>query len=413
MRLIARGFIAGAAIVLCIAPIASASTLVLKNGGRVSGEITNPQQKPRKLYEVRTPGGATLSIAADQVSQVLDPNNLLPKYEEWLSKMPPNAEGNWKMARWCEDNQLVEERLHHLRAVIQLDPDHAQAREALGYKKAANGAWENPDESWTSIGYKKVGNKYLSQQQIEIELQAAANRAVREKFSKEINSLNNKAKTKNSEQALNEIRAIEDPIALEVITTLFLAPSRSIKNNLPSPELKKVYIGVVGKKLTPYSVGALVHTSLFDPSDNIRDFALQQLIEAKHPATTSAYLGQIATGIKDYNKELVNRSARALGQLDSKEAVFPLIAVLTMKIRKQSGGSSQGIGATPMFGGDGSAGISAGGKQAIIEETHSNPEVLATLQKLTKQNFDYDQQAWKRWYVSTNTPSASNMRRDD
>lgn len=416
MKLFAQAICLCGMVLLAAPAIAPASTLVLKNGGRVTGEITNPQEKPRKLYQIRTSTGANISIAADQVAQVLDPKNALPQYEEWLTKMPPTAAGNWKMADLCKGQELFEERLHHLRKVIELDPNHAEAREILGYKKNANGGWENPDEAWTSLGYQKVGSKFLTKHHIELEKQQEAIEALKDRFKKELNSLNNKAKIeKHREQALSEIRAIEDPVALDMMTFLFLSPSKGAvpKNNLPSPEIKKVYMGVVAKKLTPYRVGALVHISLFDPADNLRDYALQQLVEAKHPAATGAYLAHIATGIKEYNKELVNRSARALGQLNAQEAVFPLIAALTMKIRMQSGGNSQGIGATPMFDQNGGAGISAGGKQAIIEETHPNPEVLATLQRLTKQNFDYDQQAWKRWYITSNTPNASSMRRDD
>lgn len=416
MKRIARETLFAVAVLGLGVELAPASTLVLRNGGRVTGEITNPEQRPRKQFEMRTPSGATISIAADQVEQVLDPKNVLPKYEEILPKMPPNAEGNWTMAEWCGKQELAEERLHHLRVVIEMDPNHAAAREALGYKKSANGAWENPDEGWTALGYKKVGNRYLSQQQIEMEKYDAAIAAQKEKWRDVLKSLNSKAtKGKQVDQALNEIRAIEDPIALDYIAGHYLVPAKGAmpKNDAPGPELKKVYISVVAKHPTYPIVSALVYITLNDPVDSVRDYTLQQLVEAKHPATSSLYLGHIQDGIKNFNKDMVNRSAYALGQLDAKETVYPLIAALTMKIRKQSGGSSQGIGATPSFDSNGGAGISAGGKPTIIEEIHSNPEVLAALQRLTKQNFDYNQDAWRRWYIGVNTPNSGNMRRDE
>ena len=397
-------------------PTTYASTLVLKSGGRISGEITHTPDRTRRVFEVKTSSGAVVSVAEEKVREVLDPKNALPQYEEWLTKMPATAAGNWKMADLCKQNELSEERLHHLRKVIELDPEHAEARFLLGYKKLANGVWENPDEQWTSMGYRKVGNRFLSEQQIALEAQQKQFEEQRDRLRKEINSLNVKAKgNKNHEQAIADLRALEDPIALDVIVANFLTtrPGNIQSNNVPSPELKKIYIEVVAKKLTPYSVQALVNLVLNDPSGDVRDFALGQLVEKKHPLTGSVFLNRIHDGNKGNNPEIVNNSARALGRLGAQEAVLPLIAALNMKVITESGGGSGGIGASPTFGSDGSAGLSAGGKKAKVEYNVQNAGVLDALRQLTKQDYGYNTVAWKNWYINFHTPNAQNMRRDE
>jgi hypothetical protein len=414
-----RGFfvavLAFASAVLIAPSIAAPSTLVLKNGGRLSGEITQLPQRSKKFYEIRTSAGAVLTVAEDQVLEVLDPKNLLPEYEKHLPNMPATAEGNWMMAKWCAREELKEEQIHHLRKVIELEPNHAEARDALGYKQV-NGGWENPDEQWRALGYRKVGSKYMTEQQIELEEAADRLESKRKEYLDQIRKLHVKALRSNDEQALAQLREIKDPVAIDAMVTLYLTTRQGqVQGNYPpTPELKKVYMNVVARNPTYSGVQALVHLALNDPNENLRDYSVQQLIEAKHPATTSLLLAKIRDGIKDGNGDAVNNAAIALQRLNAEEAVFPLIAALTMKIRTRVGGNSgNGIGATPMFDGGGGAGISAGGKEKIIEETRSNPGVLSALRGLTRQNFDYDQAAWKRWYVLQKTPVAMSLRRDE
>ncbi len=48
--------------------------------------------------------------------------------------------------------------------------------------------------------------------------------------------------------------------------------------------------------------------------------------------------------------------------------------------------------------GSGGSGFSTGGKAQIIEQALENFQVLTALNKLTGQNFDYNQAAWRTWY---------------
>lgn len=67
-------------------------------------------------------------------------NANLERYHERRIKAPQTAEGQWKLALWCEENQLKDQSCAHLMAVISLDPTRELAWKRLGYKKV-DGRW--------------------------------------------------------------------------------------------------------------------------------------------------------------------------------------------------------------------------------------------------------------------------------
>ena len=54
-------------------------------------------------------------------------------------------EGQWKLAEWCHEHGLPDQRKTHLQRVIELDPDHVEARRLLGYSKI-DGKWMTQEE---------------------------------------------------------------------------------------------------------------------------------------------------------------------------------------------------------------------------------------------------------------------------
>src|SRR5579883_1784362 len=65
---------------------------------------------------------------------------LLEQYRQRRAKAPYEAEPQWRLALWCEENGLKAEALAHLTAVTRLDPAREAAWKHLGCKKH-NGRW--------------------------------------------------------------------------------------------------------------------------------------------------------------------------------------------------------------------------------------------------------------------------------
>ena len=63
----------------------------------------------------------------------------------------------------------------------------------------------------------------------------------------------------------------------------------------------------------------------------------------------------------------------------------------------------------------GGGGLQMGGNgPQVIEKDYHNQDVLRALEKLTgNHEFDYDKQAWRRWYVDKQMREHINSRRDE
>src|SRR6185503_3382033 len=64
-----------------------------------------------------------------------------------LSKVSPrDADGFYRLGRWCEEQGLADKAQKAYERAIRIDPDHAQARAALKYRPQGSG--------WTQGGAK-------------------------------------------------------------------------------------------------------------------------------------------------------------------------------------------------------------------------------------------------------------------
>jgi tetratricopeptide (TPR) repeat protein len=84
----------------------------------------------------------------DQVTQAvqsdLERKARVREYLERRAKAPDRAEDQWKLALWCEQNDLKQQATAHLFRVLQLDPSRDAAWRHLGYKRIS-GRWDKPE----------------------------------------------------------------------------------------------------------------------------------------------------------------------------------------------------------------------------------------------------------------------------
>ena len=87
-------------------------------------------------------------VPPDQVTQALqgDPERKA-RIREYLTRRalaPDRAEDQWKLALWCEQNDLKQQAAAHVFRTLQLDPSRDAAWRHLGYKRI-NGRWDKPE----------------------------------------------------------------------------------------------------------------------------------------------------------------------------------------------------------------------------------------------------------------------------
>lgn len=398
---------AALAVTLLYAAPARAEIFVLANGGRVAGQLLNPDESPRVKYVIKTTAGIELSLDRAQVQKVLQPPSAETEFEKIRPTYPDTPQGQWQLAQWCQSNKLSVQRKEVLQHILQLDPDHAEARRILGYMRV-EGTWVTQDELMKSRGYVLYQGHWKSPQEVEV-AEAKRKTDIAEKdMIHEIHRYHGWIGTPRDSEGRDKLRAIKDPVAVKGIK---LALDRERRE-----DVRGMFVDILAQINSPEARGALVDISLDDPNDEIRQTAVDYLSKQPTIDVVRHYVGQLRVDNKrrDDNKR-INRAAYCLGKLGDRSAIRPLIEVLVTTHRFLiSAGSAPGS-MTTTFGTGGSSGMGGGltmnqapkyGLQAL-----NNSDVLGALVALTGVNYDYDVNAWRTWYASQKPKEAVDARR--
>ncbi len=386
---------------------AQAAVFLLANGGQIEGKLLNPDQQPRKDYRIKLDGGARLMLHADQVQQVLTLSEELRWYQQTAPEIPDTVEAHWEMAEQCRLKNLRTQREHHLNQILQWDPDHREARVALGFSRVKD-QWIKTDQWMQDQGFIRYRGAWRTPQDVALEKARDQADLAEKQWLRKMQSWRTwilKARGQEK-QAWAAIRAIDDPAATAGLIEI-------IENEKDPPELRRLCIQVLGKLQTPRSIEVFVQRAMKDPDANIRDACLDEL---KRFGTQPA-VWRFQTLLESPDNKLVNRAAICLGVLGNRESTRPLIDALITEHRyllQPSGNPGQlslGFGNAPGAGG-GSFG--AGGRPKIIQREHRNEGVLNALTSLWPSvNFRFDQQAWRTWLAEKRAPGTTSLRRDD
>ena len=405
MRRIAVGLMVMGGLLLAMGPAAMGEVFVLTSGGRVVGELLNPDESPRQTFVVKTSDHGRVVLARSQVKQVLHPRAEQLEYEKLRPRFPDTVPGQWALAEWCRQKRLLTERNTHLERIVELDPDHAQARRALGYSQV-DGRWVTQDQLMQQRGYKKYKGKWMLPQEIELIENKQTAEDAEDAWSQKLPRWRKWLFTKRDSDGRQNIMEIKDPHAVTPLVRLLTSDA--------SQHARVMYVEVLANIGTPEAVKALATCSMEDPDEEVRLTCLDFLQKAKHPDVVTFYVGKL----EDKNNAVVNLAAVGLGRMKDPSAVGPLIDALvtTHKYRIVSGtpGSmSSTFGTGPGgSGAPGGSGLSMGGKPKIYARQHFNQAVLDALVTITGHNFSYDQQAWKYWYTSQKKRDTLDARRD-
>jgi hypothetical protein len=134
------------ALAVAVGP-AAADTVYLEAGGKVRGEIV--EESPTHVV-VRTPYGSTTVIQREDIAKIerdQDPDAEFQKRAKALNG--GDAQGFFDLGRWAKSKGLDERAKEAYARAIQADPDHAEARAALGHRRH-RGRW------YDEAGYKKA-----------------------------------------------------------------------------------------------------------------------------------------------------------------------------------------------------------------------------------------------------------------
>lgn len=372
-----------------VVPLAQGEVFVLTSGGQIAGRLLNPDQSPRQTYVIETSTHGRITLHKAQVREVRFPRPEEQEYERICPRYPDTVDGQWELAQWCAQRGLRAQRSRHLQRIIELDPDHAAARRALGYLEL-DGHWATTAEVMTARGYRMYQGRWRTAQEIAL---LESRRQLKEAEGGWMAKLRRWQGWLHSDRhaaARENILAIKDPRAIKALTAL-LQGDRFVDNRL-------LYVETLAQIATPAAVQVLAARALHDPAEQVRLACLDHLRKQLHPNLIRYFVKELDSR----NNSTVNRAAVALGRLGDRSAVGPLIDALVSTHAETIQQGSPGTMTTTFAKGPGSSamgGLSVGGGTTTFTQLMRNQAVLDALVAITGENFGFDQQAWKYWHA--------------
>lgn len=144
-----------------------ADIIELTNGGRVEGKIVQSDEPGKSTFTIDLAVGGQLTIPRTQVARIETASPAKTEYLKFSRSSPDTAEAHWKLAEWCRQQKLTSDRQRHLERIIELDPDHAEARAALGFRRK-DGQWLNRDDVMGQRGLVLYDGQYRTPQHVEL-----------------------------------------------------------------------------------------------------------------------------------------------------------------------------------------------------------------------------------------------------
>jgi hypothetical protein len=374
---------------------------LLANGGRVEGELLNPEEKPREKYIIRLASGGQVTLAAAQVKEVIAVRPEEEEYQKLARGSPDTVEGHWAMAEWCRQQRMFSQRDTHLERIIELDPDHGQARAALGYTRI-DGRWAKRDETMLERGYVRYKGRWRLRQEVEL-LEAKRQQELAEKeWFQKLERWRSWLVTERAPLARQSLLAIDDPHAVKGLI-------HGLRHD-PQPSVRAMYVDILAKLGTPEALQALAVAALEDRSDDVRLTCLEHLQKKRSLEAVHYFVGQL----KSKDNRIVNLAGFALGRMKDVSAIGPLIDALEtthkFTVTKNPGTITTGFGSGP---GAPPGGLSVGGGTKVYSQTIANQSVLDALVEITGRNFGFDQRAWKQWFLTQRRLETFDARRDN
>ncbi|RMG32472.1 MAG: hypothetical protein D6725_17570 [Planctomycetota bacterium] len=416
--------------------MARSDVVTLRSGGRVHGRIVSADEQSRTaaaapeqaVVTVETVAGVRVTIRKRDIAAITRRPWVVEEYHWKAATLPDTVDAHWRLAEWCREHDLRRERAEQLEAILKLDPQHRGARLGLGHR-LRDGRWYTPEEfdaMMRSEGYVPYKGRYVTRQEFELLAQAKTEEKKRQEWFRKVRLWSGwltGASNARRLAAVENFRELRDPDALPALVR-FLAAS-------PDVRLRRVFVQTV-KRLPAEAVPALlVNVSLVDADRTTRSQALQAVLQLPPPARGIAEQGYIAA-LRHPSNAVVRRAAAALAELQSRTAIPALIEALITEhaypVRvpgsdtpsysfSPSGGFANPY-AVPLppeidlalragqlpFGVYVQKQVFPGSPEAktrvvTVVRSVKNPSVREALQKLTGQDYGYDEQAWRQWWL--------------
>jgi hypothetical protein len=356
--------------------------------------------------------GQWLSVEEAQRRSAADPKQA--EYRSRRAEFDESPAGQLALARWCRKNGLDEESRFHWASVLSSQPAHREALRALGMR-------------WTD-GQLMSRTEIDAAREERIESRQAS-REWQARLAKWQRALARKTSS-NRQQALDEIREIDDPAAIGTLETVTLAGSPTDES--PSPwrgEMSLAFITALESMSDHAATESLVRHALLSPFATVRtsaadrlryrslhDFVPALLDSLAAPIESSFQVVTASDGSVTYLHSLYREGSHA--DLSSQRLQTAVQAPVAMQIAARLAGEEE----VPDPVGDARLMTQAANAAARVSRRYaneavaveadvaaanrataaSNERILSVLASVSGQNFGPEPRQWWDWWSDYN-----------
>ena len=395
----------GLVAVACACAVVAASradVIELTGGGQLEGKLVQSDDGDKSAFLIDLAAGGRVTVPRSEVTRVDAASDAETEYQKLARSSPDTVDAHWKLSEWCRQHKLTADRQRHLERIVELDPNHAEARAALGFRQK-DGKWMDRDDVMTARGLVLYQGQYVTPQHVELMQRQKEVRTTQADWSKRIEQLRRALTGKRGDQAAQahaEILAIADPAAAEAVVAVLRREN--------DHDLRRLWLEVVSRLNSRAAVDVLVDLSLNDDDEDIRHLCVEYLIKSGRPGIATPYVRALSNKVND----IVNRAAVALGQIRDHDSIGPLIEALITKHKIKVSDANPDQHAYS-FSKDGNAFSFGGGGPQVVTQAVRNRDVLDALLTMSNgANFEYDQEGWRGWLAAQAKANAVDVRRD-
>ncbi len=191
-------------------------------------------------------------LKPDQIAVKLKDDLRLVEYRNIRDNYPDTVAGQLELAQWCARKGLHDQQRAHLTKVLELNPNHVEARRELGFRWV-DGVWLSAEERMASAIRAEQADESLAV------------------WSQKLTKLRDTLERRNQRQreiAMERLMEIKDPLAIPALEAVFGAYSEPA-----SLALVEVLAGIEGAD----AAVALSRQAVFSPSEIVRGEAAKNL----------------------------------------------------------------------------------------------------------------------------------------
>ena len=413
------------ALLMMLSSLTSANELPdrirLRSGAELRVRIIDTPEIDNRSYVLfKTESGATVQMERTRIASLLKSDEANEAYARHLKTRNETVAWHRDMIDWCKDQdkgrlKFRDEIRYHLEMILQIAPEDLKARKLLGYKRGGHGQWMLEDLLFDRYGYQRDGATVTPKlfERIDQGNQQAdvSNGTFKKQFKLWLKDVK---KGRGSRQELQQ--RLFQLCTSETANSIFVEHARGEERNA----VRVLYVEAFGASPGNASTRALVHFSVNDPVEEIRELAgtlLQQPAFDQRRA-----IDRMSEFMGSSNNRVINAAAQAIRELapdgdDSQRSQLRDVmlrltdALNTTHVVPKAGAIPEGSFELNQNNA-GPASFTAGGGPQTENVERQNGAVLSALKKLTGEDFGYNEERWEQYFIENYSLVDATVRTD-